>query len=112
MRDAVTRKYRGRHSWISETKHEGRLVLITTTSALGRSSLYRRIRFEDSPIYISVGFTRGSGEFQFANGVSEDLRRFAVDRCDATAKDARWGKGFRNRRPCSSLTRSTSPTGW
>jgi Domain of unknown function (DUF4338) len=98
VREAVTRKYWGRHSWISETKHEGRLALITTTSALGRSSLYRRIRFENTPIYISVGFTRGSGEFQFANGVFEDLRRFAVDHCDATAKDARWGNGFRNRR--------------
>jgi hypothetical protein len=45
-----------------------------------------------------VGFTRGSGDFHFSNGFYDDLREFAVENCDATAKHTRWGDGFRNRR--------------
>jgi hypothetical protein len=98
VRDAVLRKYGGRRAQMSGKVQDGRLVLATTTSALGRSSIYNRLRVEGDPAYISVGFTLGSGEFHFSNGVYHDLKQFAIEHCDATAKDQRWGVGFRNRR--------------
>ena len=91
-------RYGGRRSYIRRKPLDGRLALLTTTSALGRSSLYNRLRYRSERAFQSVGFTRGSGEFQFSNGVYEDLRRFALKHFEPTAKQARWGTGFRNRR--------------
>ena len=95
---AFMRKYDGRKSIISGRRQDGRLALLTTTSALGRSSLYNRLRRNGRPLFESVGYTRGSGEFHFSNGLYEELRELARARCDPTAKHRLWGAGFRNRR--------------
>jgi hypothetical protein len=95
---AFRRKYHGSRAFISGKPLTARLALLTTTSALGRSSLYNRLTFEGRPVFHSLGYTRGSGEFHFGNGFYSDLRALAEANCEATAKDARWGTGFRNRR--------------
>ena len=98
VRQAFTRKYGGRTTVISGEPQDGQLALVTTTSALGRSSLYRRIKYRDRLLYHPLGFTRGAGEFHFANGLYDVMVRFVTENCRPTAKHARWGKGFRNRR--------------
>ena len=98
VRLAFHRKYHGNRSIVSGRPLDGRLALVATTSALGRSSLYNRIRFGEEEAYTSVGFTLGSGEFQFSNGVYRDLRMFGSRYCAATAKNENWGVGFRNKR--------------
>ncbi len=98
VQDAFHRKYHGSHAYISGRPLTARLALLTTTSALGRSSLYNRLNFSGRPLYQSLGYTRGSGEFHFCNGFYRDLRELADLKCKATAKDERWGTGFRNRR--------------
>jgi hypothetical protein len=95
---AFRRKYGGDRAFISRKPLDGHLALVTTTSALGRSSLYNRLRYVGEPVFHGVGFTRGSGDFHFSNGFYDDLRKFAVEHCEATAKHTRWGDGFRNRR--------------
>jgi hypothetical protein len=97
-RKAFANKYGGRSSYIAEQATDGRLAMVTTTSALGRSSLYNRVRFNQRQLLIGVGFTKGSGEFHFSNDLYRELRQFAEANCEATAKHSRWGKGFRNRR--------------
>ena len=72
--------------------------MLTTTSALGRSSVYNRLRFDGRTVYKSVGYTRGSGDFHFSNEIYDEILRFANRWCEPTAKQARWGTGFRNRR--------------
>lgn len=91
-------KYGGQRSYITDRPLDGRLAVLTTTSALGSSSLYNRLRYKERLVFESVGFTQGSGEFHFSNGFYDDLRQFALNHCEATAKHARWGNGFRNRR--------------
>jgi len=98
IRHAFKRKYGGKRSVIRRERHDGRLAMLTTTSALGRSSVYNRLRFRDRLLYLSVGFTRGSGEFHFANGLYGAISKFAAEHCEPTAKQGRWGTGFRNRR--------------
>jgi uncharacterized protein DUF4338 len=98
VRDAFKRKYGGTRSVIGHKVHDGRLALITTTSALGRSSLYNRLRLGERLLYQSVGFTKGSGEFHFSNGLYGAITEFAENHCEPTAKQNRWGTGFRNRR--------------
>lgn len=98
VREAFERKYGGTHAYISGAAMDGRLALLTTTSALGRSSLYSRLTFRGEPVFRNVGFTRGSGEFHFSNGVYDELRTFGLEHCAPTAKHGRWGYGFRNKR--------------
>ena len=98
VRDTFKRKYERRCSVIRERPLDGRLALITTTSALGRSSIYNRLRYGERLLYHSVGFTRGSGEFHFANGLYDTILQYAMHYCEPTAKQARWGTGFRSRR--------------
>jgi hypothetical protein len=98
VRNAFRRKYGQGKSLISENEADGRLALIATTSALGRSSIYSRVRFDNRLLMHSVGYTSGWGEFHFSNGAYSRLREFAERHCDKTAKNKSWGAGFRNRR--------------
>ena len=98
VRKAFRRRYGGRQGYISGRTFDGRLALLTTTSALGRSSVYNRLRYGDRTVYHSVGFTRGTGDFHFSNGCYSALRQLAESHCEATAKHSSWGGGFRNRR--------------
>lgn len=98
VRQAVKRKYGGSTPRIRRTAHDGRIALITTTSALGRSSIYNRLRFRDRLLFRSVGFTGGSGEFHFTNGLYAAIAGFAAEHCTPTYRRRQWGEGFRNRR--------------
>jgi hypothetical protein len=98
VREAFTRKYRGARTVIAKEEFDGRLALLTTTSALGRSSIYNRLRYKDRLLFQPTGYTRGSGEFQFSNGLYGAIQRYASRYCEPTAKKDLWGTGFRNRR--------------
>lgn len=98
VQHAFHRTYHGERAYISRSVTDGRLALLTTTSALGRSSLYNRLAINGAPVFHSLGFTRGSGEFHFSNGFYDELRAFALEHCEPTAKHDRWGIGFRNKR--------------
>lgn len=98
VQDAFREKYKNHCTSISGKKQDGRLAMITTTSALGRSSIYNRLKYEDEIVFQSVGFTAGSGDFHFSNGIYEELISFAKTYCKPSAKKEEWGIGFRNRR--------------
>ena len=98
VRKAFRERYGGRKTRISGAVRKPHLALITTTSALGRSSLYNRIRIDGFDYWRRVGATRGWGEFHFSNGVYADIRAYAERWCAPTAKKASWGNGFRNKR--------------
>lgn len=98
VRSAFKRKYGGRQSVIRRKRLDARLALITTTSALGRSSIYNRLKYGERLLFQGIGFTRGSGEFHFSNGLYGMISEYAVRYCQPTAKQERWGFGFRNRR--------------
>ena len=98
VREAFRRKYEGRASLIQGRKLPGQIALITTTSALGRSSLYNRLALDGRLAFERVGHTKGFGEFHFSNGVYDSMAEFAKANSAATAKHVSWGGGFRNRR--------------
>jgi hypothetical protein len=114
VREAFRRKYSGSRSLILQKPMDGRLALITTSSALGRSSIYNRLKYKDRLLYQSVGFTRGSGEFHFSNGLYGPIHRYAARYCRPTAKQDSWGNGFRNRREVIKkyLAKVGLPTDW
>jgi hypothetical protein len=98
VREAFRRRYGGRQTVISGEVRKPYLALITTTSALGRSSLYNRLRIDGTNYWHRIGTTEGWGEFHFSNGVYGDIRTYADRWCEATAKKEPWGDGFRNKR--------------
>ncbi|MGD1042261.1 MAG: Druantia anti-phage system protein DruA [Sedimentisphaerales bacterium] len=98
VRNAFRKKYEGHKSLIKKKKRPPYLAMITTTSALGRSSIYNRIRVNGQEYWTSVGFTLGSGDFHFSNGVYDKIRAYVERHCEPTAKQNAWGDGFRNRR--------------
>ncbi len=98
VQEAFRDRYRDSVSYIRERPFDGTLALVTTASALGKSSLYNRIKYFDRRLYYSIGYSAGSGEFQFLNGVYHDLKRVASMTKDPSAKNEKWGTGFRNRR--------------
>ena len=98
VRAAFKRKYGTRASLISRRPADGRLALITTTSALGRSSVYNRLKYRDELVFRGVGYTSTWGEIFFANGLYASLHAYAEANFEPTAKQQNWGTGFRNRR--------------
>jgi hypothetical protein len=98
VRRAFERRYHARRSTIRRKRLDSRLALITTTSALGRSSIYNRLSYDGRLLFRSVGFTRGSGEFHFSNGLYEAIADYAGRYCEPSAKRRSWGTGFRSRR--------------
>ena len=99
VRNAFKRKYAGHQTMIRKRDFDGRLALVTTTSALGKSAIYDRIRFEQRLLYEGVGFTEGWGEFHFSDGVYGELLKYANRYCDPTRRNLEWGgEAFRNKR--------------
>lgn len=102
VRSAFSDRYGHRTTLIAQRDPRAELALVTTTSALGRSSVYNRLRRADGSLaLVPVGYTGGSGDFHLSGEIYTKLADFAR----SYAKDKpphrheRWGNpGFRNRR--------------
>ena len=84
-------KYRGAKTNILQLEKDSRPALITTTSSLGRSSVYNRISFESRKVYQSVGFTEGYGHFHFSDATFEALVGLIENEDDF--RGSRYGEG-------------------
>lgn len=91
----VRKKYEGRVTSIQEKAKDPTPVLITTTSALGRSSIYNRLKYKTGDkaweLYQRAGYTRGYGHFQFSEELFEELRRLFSK--DGGVPSNRFGSG-------------------
>jgi uncharacterized protein DUF4338 len=101
VRDAFRQRYGHRQTLIGQRDPDAQLAMVTTHSALGRSSVYNRLRHADGKLaFRSVGFTVGSGDFHLTGEVYERLASFARKNMNGpSGRHERWsGDGFRNRR--------------
>lgn len=76
VREHFVARYRGRRSGILGLVREPHLVLLTTTAALGRSSMLNRLKRAGRPIWQSLGMTLGWGHFHLGNGHFEAMADF------------------------------------
>ena len=76
VKQVYERKYLGRQTVISKKENRARLVLLTTTSALGRSSLYNRLSLPSGPRFLRIGATKGFGHFHLSGPIFESLRGY------------------------------------
>ena len=95
VRHDFAMKYRGRETIISKARKKASLVLVTTTSALGRSSIYNRLRLpnESDLVYRSVGYSEGWGHFQITNATFKQIRDWLREIGNSYADGHQFGDG-------------------
>jgi len=76
VREAYRKKYRSYISIIKGRKIQPDLLFITTTSAFGKSSLYNRLKYHNTVVAESLGYTQGSGSFHIPDMVYEKIIEF------------------------------------
>ena len=78
--DDFSRTYGGTVGIISGKEKKARLLAVTTSSSLGRSSVYNRLKLGGIPYFTSIGYTGGWGHFHIpddlfcGNGELRDQR--------------------------------------
>lgn len=78
---------------ISRQKKQARLLAVTTTSSLGRSSVYNRLQLQGRKIFEPIGFTSGWGHFHFSGRVFDELRSYLEVIKDDYAAGFEFGSG-------------------
>lgn len=78
---------------ISKQKKRARLAMVTTTSALGRSSVYNRLRINGEQYLEPIGFTTGFGHFHIPDDLFDEMRSFLRRRRDPYASNHQFGDG-------------------
>jgi hypothetical protein len=95
---AFSQKYGNVTGIISGQNKAAKLMLVTVTSALGRSSLYNRLKLIDHNEtqlvnFQKIGETRGYGHFQLSNDLFERIRQLLVNENHPYANGHQFGQG-------------------
>lgn len=61
---------------ISGKAKRAKLLAVTTTSSLGRSSVYNRLRLGETPYFTPIGFTEGWGHFHITDKIFDEIREY------------------------------------
>lgn len=93
VKKVYERKYLGREAVISKKENRARLVLITTTSSMGRSSLYNRLIIPNGLRFLRIGETRGFGHFHLSGEVFGKMRSYLQSIGHPYATGNRFGMG-------------------
>jgi hypothetical protein len=93
VKEVYERKYLGRQTVICGKENRARLVLLTTTSSMGRSSLYNRLAIPNGPRFIRIGETRGFGHFHISGEIFEQMRGYLEAIGHPYATGNRFGMG-------------------
>ncbi|MGF1628545.1 MAG: Druantia anti-phage system protein DruA [Kiloniellaceae bacterium] len=79
VRDDFAAKYADTRGIISRKRKKAQLVMVTTSSSLGRSSIYNRLKIDGREYFTSVGFTGGWGHFHVPDSLFLSLRDYLRD---------------------------------
>lgn len=74
-----TRAYGNTTGIISQQQKKARLLAVTTSSSMGRSSVYNRLNLRGVEYFKSIGYTRGWGHFHIPDNLFADLRDYLRD---------------------------------
>jgi len=78
---------------ISGKSKRARLVAVTTTSSMGKSSIYNRLRLDGSDYFERIGFTEGWGHFHITDALFERMRLYLRGRDHRYADQHQFGEG-------------------
>lgn len=61
---------------ISNQEKKARLLVVTTSSSMGRSSMYNRLKLGETQYFRSIGYTGGWGHFHIPDSLFVELRDY------------------------------------
>lgn len=100
VRQDFKNKYDGKKAIISGKIRKGHLVLITTNTALGKSSMLSRLTFSNNgfkeahrKLWEHIGWTAGNGHFHFDNGLFDEMIDFLREKDDPIVNKYEFGNG-------------------
>ena len=91
--DDFRRKYGGTTGIISQQNKRARLLAVTTSSSMGRSSVYNRLKLDGTQYFQSIGYTGGWGHFHIPDDLFVELRAYLRQIGHPYADHHRFGEG-------------------
>lgn len=85
--------YGAREGIISGKIKQARLAAITTTSSMGRSSVYNRVKLGKESYLRSIGYSSGYGHFHIPDKLFQDLRGYLREKKHNYADEHAFGEG-------------------
>ena len=76
IRNLFHKKYGNSVGIISGKAKKAKLIAVTTSSSLGKSSVYNRLKLDDTMYFRPLGYTEGFGHFQIPQQLFEEMRRY------------------------------------
>ncbi len=93
VKDDFKRRYGDTRGVISKKKKSAQLAVVTTSSSLGRSSVYNRLKLEGQTYFRSIGYTQGWGHFHVPDILFAELRDYLRKRKHKYVDAHRFGQG-------------------
>lgn len=93
VKDAFANKYKLSTGVISGKAKKPNLVLVTTSSSLGRSSIYNRLKLNGEPFFESIGYSQGWGHFHIPDELFAEMRTYLQRKRHSYAGNNRFGQG-------------------
>lgn len=90
---AFDAKYHDSVGVISQRQKKARLVAVTTSSALDRSSMYNRLALGGRRVFESIGYTSGWGHFHISDALFDEFRSYLSYLKDPYADAFCFGQG-------------------
>jgi Druantia protein DruA len=87
------RAYGGTTGIISRKEKNARLLAVTTSSSMGRSSVYNRLKLDGRYYFESIGYTGGWGHFHIPDKLFSELRDYLRQIGHSYADLHRYGEG-------------------
>ncbi|MEG9862418.1 MAG: Druantia anti-phage system protein DruA [Parvularculales bacterium] len=91
--DDFRKTYGNTEGIISGKNKKARLLAVTTSSSMGRSSVYNRLKLDGIQYLRSVGYTGGWGHFHVPDKIFSDLRNYLREQNHEYANAYRYGQG-------------------
>lgn len=91
--DDFQQTYGEREGIISKQIKVARLAAITTTSSMGRSSVYNRLKLDQTFYLKPIGYSSGYGHFHIPDKLFQDLREYLRKEEHSYADEHAFGKG-------------------
>jgi hypothetical protein len=91
--DDFTKTYGNSEGIISGKQKHARLLVVTTSSSLGRSSVYNRLKLDRTEYFKPIGYTGGWGHFHVPDELFSDLRAYLREIGHGYADSHRFGEG-------------------
>ena len=88
-----TRTYGDTSGIISGKVKKARLLAVTTSSSMGRSSVYNRLKLGSVRYFEPIGYTRGWGHFHISDDLFRELRDYLRSIGHRYADQHRFGQG-------------------